>query len=166
MGTCRFGAPVGDGWCRRGPSTNRSAHRLVATPISPNVTAVAHRRAEAARRRVRAVCAELPEVDLRPGGEDDRHLALLVRGKTFGYFLDDHHGDGRLALTFKVPQGEQAALIASDPERFFVPAYLGPRGWVGLRLDTGKVDWAEAREFLIESYCLQAPKRLAAAVGG
>jgi hypothetical protein len=103
---------------------------------------------------------------LRPGGEDDRHLALLVRGKTFGYFLDDHHGDGRLALTFKVPQGEQAALIASDPERFFVPVYLGPRGWVGLRLDTGKVDWAEAREFLIESYCLQAPKRLAAAVGG
>lgn len=115
---------------------------------------------------MRAVCVELPEVEERPGGEDDRHLAFLVRGKTFGYFLDDHHGDGRLALTFKVPQGEQAALIASDPERFFVPAYLGPRGWVGLRLDTGRVDWAEAREFLMESYCLQAPKRLAAMVGG
>jgi len=138
---------------------------LAATPIGPSVPVVAHRRAESAKRRVRAVCTELPEVEERPGGEDDRHLALLVRGKTFGYFLDDHHGDGRLALTFKVPPGEQTVLIASDPERFFVPAYLGPRGWVGLRLDIGKVDWSEARELLMESYCLQAPKRLAAAVG-
>ena len=138
---------------------------MAATPIGPSVPVVAHRRAESAKRRVRAVCTELPEVEERPGGEDDRHLALLVRGKTFGYFLDDHHGDGRLALTFKVPPGEQTVLIASDPERFFVPAYLGPRGWVGLRLDIGKVDWSEARELLMESYCLQAPKRLAAAVG-
>ena len=138
---------------------------MAATPIGPSVPVVAHRRAESAKRRVHAVCMELPEVEERPGGEDDRHLALLVRGKTFGYFLDDHHGDGRLALTFKVPPGEQTVLIASDPERFFVPAYLGPRGWVGLRLDIGKVDWSEARELLMESYCLQAPKRLAAAVG-
>ena len=138
---------------------------MAAAPIGPSVPVVAHRRAESAKRRVRAVCTELPEVEERPGGEDDRHLALLVRGKTFGYFLDDHHGDGRLALTFKVPPGEQTVLIASDPERFFVPAYLGPRGWVGLRLDIGKVDWSEARELLMESYCLQAPKRLAAAVG-
>jgi hypothetical protein len=137
---------------------------LVAAPNRPNVPAVAHRRAEASKRGVRAVCAALPEVEERPGGDDDQHLAFSVRGRKFVYFLDDHHGDGRLALTFKVPQGEQTALIASDPARFFVPAYLGPRGWVGLRIDTGKVDWAEVREFLIESYCLQAPKTLAAAV--
>jgi phosphoribosylglycinamide formyltransferase-1 len=116
-------------------------------------------------RRLRTVCAELPEAEERPS-HDGRHLAFLVRGKTFGYFLNDHHGDGRVALTCKAPPGEQAALIASDPERWFVPAYLGHRGWVGLRLDTASVDWTEAREMLIESYCLTAPKRLAATVGG
>jgi hypothetical protein len=112
------------------------------------------------------VCAELPEAEVRSGGHDERHLAFVVRGKKFGYFLDDHHGDGRLALTCKAPPGEQAVLVASDPERWFVPAYLGHHGWVGLRLDTKQVDWEEARERLMESYCLTAPKRLAATVRG
>jgi predicted DNA-binding protein (MmcQ/YjbR family) len=124
------------------------------------------RRAETCIRRLRAVCAALPEVEVRPRGEDGRHLAFVVRGKTFGYFLDDHHGDGRLALTCKAPPGEQALLVGSDPQRWFVPAYVGHRGWVGLRLDTRTVDWAEAREMLMESYCLTAPKRLAATVRG
>jgi hypothetical protein len=130
----------------------------------PNVAAVPRPPRETCIRRLRAVCAELPEAEERPS-HDGRHLAFLVRGKTFGYFLDDHHGDGRVALTVKVPAGVQEALIASDPERWFVPAYLGHRGWVGLRLDLGTIDWAEARELLVESYCLQAPKKLAAMVG-
>jgi hypothetical protein len=45
-----------------------------------------------------------------------------------------------------------------------VPPYLGPRGWVGFRLDVGAVDWDEASELPVESYCLCAPKKLAAAV--
>ena len=115
-------------------------------------------------RRLRSVCAELPEVEERPGGEGGRHIAFVVRGRTFGYFTDDHHGDGRLALMAKAPSGEQGALVSSDPERYFVPPYLGHRGWVGFWLDVGAVDWGEAGELLIDSYCLCAPKKLAAAV--
>jgi hypothetical protein len=113
---------------------------------------------------LRAACAGLPEVEERAGGEHGRHFAFTVRKRTFAYFTDDHHGDGRLALTVKVPPGEQRALVASEPERYFVPPYLGPRGWVGFRLDVGTPDWGEARELLVESYCLCAPKKLAAAV--
>lgn len=121
-------------------------------------------RADACVRRLRAVCAGLPEVEERAGGEHRRHIAFIVRKRTFGYFTDDHHGDGRLALIVKAPSGEQSALVASDVARYFVPPYLGHRGWVGFWLDGGGVDWDEARELLVESYCLCAPKKLAAAV--
>ncbi len=116
-------------------------------------------------KRLRGVCAGLPEAAERPGGEGGRHIAFIVRGRTFGYFTDDHHGDGRLAVMIKVPPGEQAVLVAADPERFFVPPYLGHRGWVGLWLDHPAPDWAEVRELVVESYCLCAPKALAARVG-
>ena len=115
-------------------------------------------------RRVRSVCAELPEVEERTGGEHGRHIAFMVRKRTFAYFTDDHHGDGRLALIVKAPPGEQNAIVGADAERYFMPPYLGHRGWVGFRLDVGSVDWGEARELLVESYCLCAPKKLAAAV--
>ncbi len=52
--------------------------------------------------------------------------------------------------------------MASEPARFFVPPYLGHRGWVGMWLDTGPADWTEVRELVVESYCLTAPKRLVA----
>ena len=125
---------------------------------------MARPKADTCVRRLRAVCAGLPEAEERSGGEEAQHLAFIVRKRTFGYFTNDHHGDGRLALLVKVPPGEQGALVGSDAERYFVPPYLGPRGWVGLRLDIGSVDWDEARELLVESYCLCAPKKLAAAV--
>lgn len=110
------------------------------------------------RERVAAIVAELPEAT----SAGDPHLTLAVRKKTFGYFLDDHHGDGIIGVAFKAAAGEQGALVNSDPERFYVPAYLGVHGWVGLRLDVGKVDWAEVRELLTDAYRLQAPRRLAA----
>ncbi|HEY6329698.1 MAG TPA: MmcQ/YjbR family DNA-binding protein, partial [Blastocatellia bacterium] len=55
-------------------------------------------------------------------------------------------------------------LIAAHPERFYMPAYVGSRGWVGLRLDLDSIDWDEVAGLLTGSYCLLAPKRLAAAV--
>ena len=85
----------------------------------------------------------------------------MVRKKTFAYFTDDHHGDGRLALICKAPLGEQGALVSSWPEQYFVPPYLGHRGWVGYWLDTASVDWAEAEEMFTEAYRLTAPKSLA-----
>jgi hypothetical protein len=89
----------------------------------------------------------------------------MVRTRTFAYFTEDHHGDGRLALMGKAPLGEQAALIASDPDRYFVPPYLGHRGWVGIWLDLPGVDWEEVGEFLVEAYRLSAPRRLQQQLG-
>ena len=112
------------------------------------------------RSRFAAICLALPEV-VSQGGQ---HLGFQVRGRTFAYYLDDHHGDGRTALNCKAAAGEQAALIASDPARFFVPAYLGARGWIGMYLDVAGVDWDVVAELVAESYRLIAPKRLAATV--
>jgi hypothetical protein len=107
---------------------------------------------------LRGICLPLPEVTERSG----QHCAFQVRGKTFVYFTDDHHGDGMLAIHFRAPPGAQDVLVGSDPGRFFVPPYIGHRGWVGLRLDTEVVNWEEVGDLLTDSYRLIAPKRLAA----
>jgi YjbR len=66
------------------------------------------------------------------------------------------------ALCCKAAPGENAELVASDPVRFYLPSYVGPKGWVSLRLDLGEVDWGEAAELVLDSYRLVAPRRLAA----
>ena len=91
-----------------------------------------------------------------------QHYAFEVRGKKFGYYTVDHHGDGRAALNLKAAPGVQQALVGAEPERFFVPAYLGPRGWLGLDLDAAPIEWAEVTHFLTDAYRLTAPKTLAA----
>jgi hypothetical protein len=108
------------------------------------------------RDRVAKIVADLPEAT----SSGDPHLTLAVRRKTFGYYLDDHHGDGIVGVALKAAAGEQEALIRSDPTRFYVPAYLGSKGWVGVRLDLDKVDWDEIRELITDAYRLQAPRRL------
>jgi len=92
------------------------------------------------------------------------HAQFLVRKRTFAYFLDNHHGDGIVAVACKVLSGDNKALVEAQPRRFYLPAYIGSRGWVALRLDVGKVDWEEVRELLLGSYTIIAPKRLAAHV--
>lgn len=110
--------------------------------------------------RVRELCLALPEATEEPAGQ---HASFRIRGKTFVWFTDDHHGDGRVAVTLKAPPGVQQELIAADPVRFFAPAYLHHRGWVGVRVDrdTG-TDWEEVGELVRDSYRLVAPKRLGA----
>ncbi len=110
------------------------------------------------RQRLVDVCTVLPEVV----AEGDRHIRFAVRGRTFAYYLDDHHGDGRIAVCCKAPPGDQEALVSMDPERFYLPAYLARYGWISLRLDLPAVDWNEVSEFVVDSYRLVAPKRLAA----
>jgi len=104
--------------------------------------------------RLRAVCLALPEVT-----ESVAHgrPCFAVRGKNFVMFLDDHHGDGRLALWCKAPPGAQATLVEASPERFFVPPYLGPRGWIGARLEASRVDWSVIEACVGESYRMTAP---------
>ena len=128
----------------------------------PNPTASGKRRAEDSRLpRLIKISQALPETAHQLHG---RHAAFLVRKKIFAYFLDDHHGDGIVALTCKALPGDNKALVAAQPDRFYLPAYIGSRGWVALRLDTGKIDWNEVGELMRGSYILVAPKRLAAQV--
>jgi hypothetical protein len=134
-----------------------AAKAMKAGPARPG------KRAEATKgggpfERVREICGELPEVT-----EGEKHgPCFQVRGKTFVMFMDNHHGDGRLAIWCKAPPGAQGMLVESDPSRFFVPPYLGPRGWVGVRLE-GKADWDAVAACVEESYRMTAPKRLLAA---
>jgi phosphoribosylglycinamide formyltransferase-1 len=109
--------------------------------------------------RITALCLALPEATVAAAG--DRHTAYSVRKRIFAYHLVDHHGDGRTALCAKVPTGENGELVADDPVRWFMPAYLGPRGWVALDLDAAAPDWDEIRTLVTTSYRQVAPKTLA-----
>jgi hypothetical protein len=109
--------------------------------------------------RVRAMCVALPEVSERLS-----HGAptFFVREKRpFVMFMDDHHGDGRLALWCAAPQGAQEELVAADPTRFFRPPYVGTRGWLGVRVD-GRPDWTEVGEVVEDAFRAVAPKTLVA----
>ena len=110
--------------------------------------------------RVRRLCLAFPEAEERPFGG---HTAPAFRVRDKIFLMTSEDGT---SLTLKAPEGVQAILVASDPQRFFVPKYVGPKGWVGIRLrDSGETDWDELAELITESYCLTAPKRLAAQVG-
>jgi predicted DNA-binding protein (MmcQ/YjbR family) len=106
--------------------------------------------------RVSKICLALPGTERKVHGS---HAQFLVRKKTFAYFLNDHHGDGIVSITGKVLPGENQALAAAQPARFYLPAYIGPRGWVALRLDVGKIDWDEVSELVRCSFQLIAPKK-------
>ncbi|HUG15632.1 MAG TPA: MmcQ/YjbR family DNA-binding protein [Thermomicrobiales bacterium] len=103
--------------------------------------------------RLRELCQSLPETT------EDRGVgapAFKVNAKIYAM---QHQNQGRPSLWCKAPSGVQDALVASDPERFFVPPYVGHHGWIGLYLDID-VDWSEAAELIEESYRMTAPKRL------
>jgi hypothetical protein len=111
----------------------------------------------AALERLREICLALPETSERLS-----HGApsFFVREKKcFLMLLDDHHGDGRFAIWCAAPAGDQELLVGADPERFFVPPYVGHRGWLGVRLDRG-VDWQELAGIVEDAFCAVAPKRL------
>jgi phosphoribosylglycinamide formyltransferase-1 len=107
--------------------------------------------------RLTEICLALPEAAREIMGD---HAGFKVRKKVFVYFLNDHHGDGIVSVACKVLPGDNAALAKANPGRFYLPAYIGPRGWVALRLDIGKVDWSEVAELVMTSYRLVAPKTL------
>lgn len=107
--------------------------------------------------RLTKICLALPETVREDSGD---HAAFLVRKKTFVYFLNNHHGDGIVSVACKALPGDNKVLVAAQPNRFYLPAYIGPRGWVALRLDVGEVDWEEVAELVTGSYRLSAPKTL------
>ncbi len=107
-------------------------------------------------RKVRAICMALPEVSERLSHGSPTWFAGK---KTMVTFLDDHHGDGRLALWVAAPPGVQSAMVDQEPDRCFVPPYVGPRGWLGVRLDRVP-DWDEVGDIVEQAYRQVAIKRL------
>ena len=89
-------------------------------------------------------------------------MSLQVRKKNFGWFLVDHHGDGRVAINCKGSAQIHDMLRNLAPEHFHVPKYLGNKGWVGIWLDVPRLDWALVELVLREAYTRVAPKKLAA----
>jgi len=107
--------------------------------------------------RIREICLALPETSERPS-----HGAptFFVRGKrAFLMVLTNHHGDGRFAIWCAAAPGMQAMLVEADPERFFVPPYVGHRGWLGVRLARG-LDWDELAGIAEDAYAEVAPAKL------
>jgi hypothetical protein len=108
--------------------------------------------------RLREICLAFPEVTERPS-----HGAptWFVRGKSSFATLWEHghHQNAFPHLWLAAPPGAQEAFVASDPDRFFRPPYVGGRGWLGVRLD-GEVDWTELAELCEDAYRVIAPKRL------
>ena len=94
--------------------------------------------------RFTKICLWFPRAEREIMGS---HAGFKVKKKTFAYFLNDHHGDGIVGVLCKVLPGDNTALIKADPKRFYMPAYVGPRGWVGLRLDVGRVNWVRWRSW-------------------
>jgi len=107
--------------------------------------------------RIREICLALPETSERLS-----HGAptFFVRGKrAFAMVLSNHHGDGRFAIWCAAPDGLQRLLVESEPERFFVPPYVGHRGWLGVRLDR-RLDWDELAGIVEDAYGEVAPPKL------
>ncbi len=105
------------------------------------------------------LCRSLPDAVSRPAGQG--HYAFSVRRKSFAWLLNNHHGDGIVALCCKSTLARQRELVAADPARYLVPAYVGSKGWVSLRLDTPKVNWDDVLDLFVAAYRAQAPRRLA-----
>jgi hypothetical protein len=105
--------------------------------------------------RIREICLGLPEATEKPFG-GHTSPAFRVRDKMFVVITED-----QTSMTVKAGPGVQEILVSSDPERFFVPKYVGSKGWVGVRIDRAtQPDWDEMAEVIYESYCLLAPKTL------
>jgi hypothetical protein len=114
--------------------------------------------------RLRRICLALPQAhEVEAWGEP----TFRVRNKLFAMFASagNHHGAGRPAVWCKAAPGNQGLMVRASPERFFVPPYVGPSGWVGVWLDA-EPDWAHVTELMRDAYVLVAPKALRMELAG
>jgi hypothetical protein len=107
--------------------------------------------------RLREICLALPETyEKEAWGE----CTFRVNGGSMFAMTDNgHHGSGHVAVWVKAPPMVQEILVHADAKRFFVPPYVGAKGWVGVRLDY-EVDWDELSGILKDGYEMSIPKRL------
>jgi len=106
---------------------------------------------------IRAICLALPETSERLS--HGAPTFFVREKKAFLMVLTNHHGDGRFAVWCAAPEGMQRTLVEADPERFFVPPYVGHRGWLGVRLDR-ELDWDELVGIVEDAYADVAPPKL------
>ena len=114
---------------------------------------------EPAIRRLREICLALPGAfEKEAWGEC---TFRVTGGSMFAMTDNHHHGAKHIAVWVKAPLEVQEILVGADPKRFFVPPYMGAKGWIGVRLDY-KVDWQELAGIVKDGYAMSAPKRLRA----
>jgi hypothetical protein len=106
--------------------------------------------------RLSEICLTLPATAREEKGD---HASFLVAKKVFAYYLNNHHGDGIVSVCCRVLPDDNKRLVEANPRKFYLPAYIGPRGWVGLRLDLATVDWREVKEIVLGSYSQVAPQK-------
>ena len=108
--------------------------------------------------RLREICLSFPETTERLSHGTP---TFFVRGKsTFvNAWMDGHHSDEFPHLWCAAPPGAQEHLVRGDPDRFFRPPYVGHRGWIGVRLDSG-IDWDDLDAICEDAYRVVAPRRL------
>ena len=110
---------------------------------------------------VREVCLWLPEAQEKTShGMPTFH----VRNKNFAIFSVNHHGSGQVALWLNAPGGAQAFYCDAEPEHYFRPPYVGPRGWLGLVLNRG-LGWNQIASLVREAYENSAPAELVQQIG-
>ncbi|GGA53107.1 MmcQ/YjbR family DNA-binding protein [Sphingomonas psychrolutea] len=118
--------------------------------------------------KVRALALALPETAERLShGSPGFFISGTTKGgKFFAYFWHNHHGDGETIVIVKTTgRDEQALLIELDPDCYYSPPYMGPSGWVAMRLDRDDVDWDRVGDRIAISWELVAPRRLLEAGG-
>ena len=105
--------------------------------------------------RIRTICLALPNTTekLSHGA-----AAFFVPGGQYLAFVDNHHDDGRLAVWLAAPPGVQETLVAAEPKHFFRPPYVGPKGWIGINLDTG-LEWGAVAALIEEGHAFIAAKK-------
>lgn len=107
-------------------------------------------------RRVRRLCSALPETTEKLSHGEP---TFFVKKKVYAMFANNHHDDGHIAAWIPVPHGAQASLIRTEPDKFFLPPYVGVRGWIGIELP--QIDDEELATCLLEAWRLIAPKKRA-----
>lgn len=113
--------------------------------------------------RLRRICLALPEANERVSHGEPTWFA--GKGKSFAMLDRYHHGAAHLSAWLPQPDGVQALLASGEPERFFCPPYVGPRGWIGVVLDT-RPDWTMVASLVRDAYAHVATKKLLAQLAG
>jgi hypothetical protein len=146
------------GWTSVAPPKVRSGQWVPdAPPPPPPVRKTTDPKvAREALARVTKVCLALPDTTCE---REAQHATFRAKKKVFAYFLDNHHGDGVVSVCVKMPKQEAAAISKKEPKRFYLPAYIGGMGYVGVRLDGSRIDWKDVEARIAASYEAATSKR-------